>query len=56
MKTITITPELARAAATDAGNRAMRAAGRNRWSAEDYAAAVREFERLQPPQKEADHE
>ena len=39
---------VARAAATDAGNRAMRAAGRKAWSEEDYNAAVTEFNRLLP--------
>lgn len=42
----TLTPALIRAAATDAGNRSMRAAGRKVWSAEDYDAACAEFERL----------
>jgi hypothetical protein len=38
----------ARAAGQDAGNRAMRTAGRSRWSRADYNAAVREFNRLHP--------
>jgi hypothetical protein len=44
----TITPDLAWRAATDAGNRAMRAAGRTHWSHDDYQTAIREFERLLP--------
>ena len=35
------------AAATDAGNRAMRSGSRSRWSRADYSAAVREFERIE---------
>ena len=42
----TLTPALIRAAATDAGNRSMRAAGRAVWAAEDNDAACAEFERL----------
>ena len=41
-----MTKEIARAAAMDAGNRAMRAGGRKAWSAEDYNVACEEFERL----------
>lgn len=41
-----LTPAMIRAAATDAGNRSMRAAGRTVWAAEDYDAACAEFERL----------
>lgn len=41
-----LTYDLAMAAARDAGNRSMRAAGRERWSREDYRAAVDEFKRL----------
>lgn len=43
-----LTRDLAWSAATDAGNRSMRAAGRRRWSRADYSAAVREFDRLWP--------
>lgn len=43
-----LTRELAWAASTDAGNRAMRKAGRAAWSKDDYNAAVREFDRLWP--------
>jgi hypothetical protein len=43
-----MTDALARAAATDAGNRSMRAAGREKWDAGDYDAAVAEFNRLRP--------
>jgi len=45
---ITITRKLAYAAAWDAGNRSMRAAGRTVWSCEDFAACVEEFYRLWP--------
>ena len=38
--------ELARAAGTDLANAQMRAAGRQRWSEEDYNAAVREYHRI----------
>lgn len=41
-----ITDSIARAAATDAGNRAMRAGGRSAWSKKDYAACILEFNRL----------
>lgn len=40
---------IARAAATDAGNRAALAAGRGVWSEDDYAVAVAEYLRLMPP-------
>lgn len=42
----TLTPEIARAAGLDAGNRSMRAAGRTTWSVEDYNAAAAETGRL----------
>jgi len=45
---MTLTPEIAHAAAMDAGTRAMKAAGRTAWSREDYNAAVAEFNRLMP--------
>ena len=48
MPRIVMTRELAHAAATDAGNRAMRAGKRTVWSPEDYAVACREFDRLWP--------
>lgn len=41
-----LTDALIRAGAADAGNRAMRAAGRTRWNDADYAAAAREYNRL----------
>ena len=41
-----LTPEVVRSAATDAGNRSMRAAGRTTWSEEDYRAATAEYNRL----------
>ncbi|MEQ1888635.1 MAG: hypothetical protein ABL951_05575 [Alphaproteobacteria bacterium] len=40
---IEITPDLARAAATDAANRAMRKAGRTAWSEDDYDLAQQTF-------------
>ena len=48
MTKITITREIARAAAMDAGDHSMRLAGRTTWSREDYNAMVREFDRLWP--------
>ena len=46
------TREVAHAAATDAGNRAMRAGGRAKWNAADYDAACVEFDRLWPVERE----
>lgn len=43
-----LTDAIARAAATDAGERSARAAGRKAWDAADYDAAVREYDRLAP--------
>jgi hypothetical protein len=43
-----MTPELARAAAMDAANRQMRAAGRSAWSEDDYRLACATLGRLQP--------
>jgi hypothetical protein len=48
MPRIQLTRELAFAASLDAGNRAMQAAGRKRWSKQDQTAASREFNRLWP--------
>jgi hypothetical protein len=45
-KLITITRELARAAAWDAGNRNMRKHKREIWNQQDWNAACREFARL----------
>lgn len=45
-----ITREIAQAAATDAGNRRMRALGRQRWDRDDFNEAVRVFDELMPPQ------
>lgn len=42
----TLTQDLARAAATDAGNRSMRKAGRTKWDADDFNAAAQEYDRL----------
>lgn len=39
---------IAHAAAWDAGNASMRAAGRQHWGRADYAAMAREFNRLLP--------
>lgn len=52
MARILLTVEVARAAATDAGNEAMRASGRKAWSADDYNAACAEFDRLWPTEAE----
>jgi hypothetical protein len=41
-----LTEALARAAGYDAGDRAMRHAGRTYWTAEDFNTAVRETNRL----------
>lgn len=41
-----LTPDLAKAAGLDAGNRSMRAAGRTVWNEEDYDAASQELTRL----------
>ena len=43
-----LTYQLVWAAATDAGNRSMRKAGRKAWNRADYNASVREFHRLAP--------
>lgn len=43
-----MTYELAWAAATDAANRQMRAAGRHAWNREDFNLAVSEYNRLWP--------
>lgn len=48
MAGIKLTRELAFAASMDAGNSAMRAAGRKAWSKEDQTAAWRELQRLWP--------
>ena len=45
---IKMTRELAFAASLDAGDRAMSAAGRRRWSKFDQNAASKEFNRLWP--------
>lgn len=47
---VTITRQLAWSAATDAGNRNMRAAGRSAWDEDDYNTAAMEFE---PPQNDS---
>lgn len=48
MTRIIMTPELARAAATDAGNRSMRERGATRWNLDDYRRAARQFNLLVP--------
>jgi len=53
MPTPIMTTALAWAAATDAGNRSMREAGRTAWSAEDYAAAAEELHRLIGQERQA---
>lgn len=42
-----LTYAYAHSAAWDAGNRSMRAAGRDRWNDDDYSAAARAFDALQ---------
>ena len=44
----TLTLELAWRAAWDAGAASARTAGRKHWSYDDFVAAVREWERLEP--------
>ena len=48
MARLTVTAQLASAAAMDAGNRSMRRARRTAWNAEDYNAACDEATRLAP--------
>ena len=48
MTKITITREIARAAAMDTGDHSMRQAGRTVWNREDYNAMIGEFNRLWP--------
>jgi len=43
---IAIDYKLAHAAAWDAGDKSMRANGRDRWNEDDYLAAAREFNRI----------
>lgn len=47
-RTAPTTRPLAWAAATDAGNRSMQAAGRTAWNEEDYRIARETFDRLWP--------
>lgn len=49
---ITLTREIAFSAAMDAGNRAMRAAGRTAWSKADCNTAWAEFDRLWPLERD----
>lgn len=51
MKRLTMSHEWAMSASKDAGNRSMRAAGRERWNQADADAAHREYERLMPNQE-----
>lgn len=46
MPMMTLSPAIAHAAGTDAGNAAMRKGGRTKWSDEDYETAVRTTNRL----------
>lgn len=48
---MTLTRALAWAAATDAANASMKAAGRAAWNADDYAVACATFGRLWPERK-----
>jgi hypothetical protein len=43
---VVVDAAIARAAGRDAGNRAMRAAGRSTWNEDDWAAACETFDRL----------
>lgn len=43
---MTLTPQMVRAAAQDAGNRSMHKAGRTSWNEDDWNAACAEFKRL----------
>ena len=43
--------DIAHAAATDAGNRNMKAHGRNVWSVDDWNAMCAEFNRLMPDER-----
>ena len=52
MTRMTLTREIAWAASLDEGNRSMREAGRTAWSQQDYNAAVREFDRLWPEERD----
>jgi hypothetical protein len=46
MPRIVMTQELARAAATDEGNRHMRSEGRTKWNQDDFIAAASMFNKL----------
>lgn len=48
MPLIQMTRELAYAASLDEANRAMRAGGRKAWNEDDYAVAIKEFNRHWP--------
>ena len=48
---VTLTRELAWAAATDEGNRSMRKGGRSKWNEEDYNVAVETFNELWPDEQ-----
>jgi hypothetical protein len=52
MPRIELTRKLAHAAAWDAGNASMRAAGRKRWNEDDRDACWAEYERLWPVERE----
>lgn len=53
---VTMTYQLAHAAATDAGNASMRKNGRTAWSKEDYNVMVEEFNRLWPMPRDGTEE
>ena len=46
MRPLNRTPKLVHAAATDAGNRSMRHAGRKTWNADDYHQSLRRVRRI----------
>ncbi len=52
MPALAMTKSLVRAAAFDAGNRSMRRVGRKAWNEDDLHAAVAEFNRLWPEERE----
>ncbi len=52
---LTLTPKLAHAAGTDAGNRSMRSAGRSSWAEDDYRTASRVKNALMDKIDRAEH-
>lgn len=52
MSRMLMTREIAHAASRDAGDRHMRAAGRAKWNEDDWNAAVEEYDRLWPLERD----